>query len=316
MASNGTQSAAAISVQPISLPKGGGALTGIGEMFSADEFTGAAALSLPLPSSIARGFEPELALSYSSGGGNGPFGLGVSLALPAISLRTGKGIPQYRGDDGIIFSGSGDLVPIEGSTRSILAGGISYEVTRFAPRVESDFDLIERWVDSKSGATAWRVLDRHGVTSLFGRSAAGRISDPSDASKIFAWLLEASFDTSGNAFVVDYLPENADNVPNAIYEQGRTQTANKYPGSVRFGNVVPYVAPPYGIGPLPEPSWHFEIVFDYGQYDPSPANDTPYRPVRLWPARADAVSTYAAGFEIRTHRLCRNVLLFHRFDVL
>src|SRR6516225_8350153 len=32
-----------------------------------------------------------------------------------------------------------------------------------------------------------------------------------------------------------------------------------------------------------------------------------------WPCRADPFSTYRSCFEIRTYRLCRRALLFHRF---
>lgn len=31
--------------------------------------------------------------------GNGPFGIGWSSLLPAITRRTGKGLPQYRNDE-------------------------------------------------------------------------------------------------------------------------------------------------------------------------------------------------------------------------
>lgn len=41
------------------------------------------------------GFGPQLSLSYSSGAGNGPFGVGWSLALPSITRQTDKGLPQY-----------------------------------------------------------------------------------------------------------------------------------------------------------------------------------------------------------------------------
>ena len=32
-----------------------------------------------------------------------------------------------------------------------------------------------------------------------------------------------------------------------------------------------------------------------------------------WPVREDPFSTYRAGFEVRTYRLCRRVLMFHHF---
>src|SRR5271165_4709459 len=70
------------------LPKGGGAIRGIGEKFAANPVTGTGSLTVPIAVSPGRsGFGPQLSLSYDSGSGNGPFGLGWSLALPSITRR-------------------------------------------------------------------------------------------------------------------------------------------------------------------------------------------------------------------------------------
>jgi hypothetical protein len=67
----------------ISLPKGGGAIRGIGEKFAANSVTGTGSFSVPIATSPGRsGFGPQLSLSYDSGAGNGPFGFGWSLSLP------------------------------------------------------------------------------------------------------------------------------------------------------------------------------------------------------------------------------------------
>src|SRR6185503_12959600 len=64
-----------ISAPTINLPKGGGAIRGIGETFAANPATGSATCSIPLPISPGRGgFNPQLALRYDSGNQNGPFG--------------------------------------------------------------------------------------------------------------------------------------------------------------------------------------------------------------------------------------------------
>src|SRR5690606_5905809 len=39
-------------------------------------------------------------------------------------------------------------------------------------------------------------------------------------------------------------------------------------------------------------------------------------PDTTWPARNDPFSDYRAGFEIRTYRKCKRVLMFHRFAEL
>ena len=65
----------------ITLPKGGGAIRGIGEKFAANPVTGTGTISVPIATSPGRsGFGPQLSLSYDSGAGNGPFGFGSAIA--------------------------------------------------------------------------------------------------------------------------------------------------------------------------------------------------------------------------------------------
>ena len=87
-------------VPTVTLPKGGGALHGIGEKFAANPVTGTGSLSVPVPVSPGRsGFGPQLLLSYDSGTGNGPFGLGWNVSLPTITRKTERALPQYRDAD-------------------------------------------------------------------------------------------------------------------------------------------------------------------------------------------------------------------------
>jgi hypothetical protein len=52
----------------------------------------------------------------------------------------------------------------------------------------------------------------------------------------------------------------------------------------------------------------FEVVFDYGEHDAlAPTRDA--APGVTWPRRQDPFSVYRAGFEMRTWRLCRRVLV-------
>jgi len=65
--------------------------------------------------------------------------------------------------------------------------------------------------------------------------------------------------------------------------------------------------------PTRDTDWLFEVVFDYGEHDasvPTPGEAAP------WAVRPDPFSSYRAGFEVRTYRLCRRVLMFHRFAEL
>src|SRR5437764_9515759 len=131
----------------ISLPKGGGTIRGIGEKFAANPVTGTGSMTVPIATSPGRsGFGPQLSLSYDSGAGNGPFGLGWSLSLPAITRKTDKGLPHYfdggkdqPDSDVFILSGAEDLVPV--LTKDTLLKDVSspdgeYVIRRYQPRVE------------------------------------------------------------------------------------------------------------------------------------------------------------------------------------
>src|SRR5437773_12460640 len=93
----------------ISLPKGGGAIRGMGEKFAANPVTGTGSMSVPIATSAGRsGFGRQLALSYDSGAGNGPYGFGWSLPLPSITRKTDKGLPKYEdADESDVFILSG-----------------------------------------------------------------------------------------------------------------------------------------------------------------------------------------------------------------
>ncbi len=99
----------------ISLPKGGGALHAIGEKFSPDLHTGTGNFTVPISLPTGRnGFQPSLDLVYSTGNGNGPFGLGGSLGIPGVSRKTSKGVPSYDDStDVFILSGAEDLVLVK-----------------------------------------------------------------------------------------------------------------------------------------------------------------------------------------------------------
>jgi RHS repeat-associated protein len=57
----------------------------------------------------------------------------------------------------------------------------------------------------------------------------------------------------------------------------------------------------------------FETVFDYGEHDIS---TIPFDESKKWDFRPDAFSEYRPGFEIRTCRLCKRILLYHHFAEL
>ena len=80
----------------VSLPKGGGAVRGIGEKFAANPVTGTGSMSVPIATSPGRsGFGPQLSLSYDSGAGNGPFGRASSRPYQEFGVAAGRRSLRY-----------------------------------------------------------------------------------------------------------------------------------------------------------------------------------------------------------------------------
>jgi RHS repeat-associated protein len=306
------------SLPSITLPRGGGAVRGLDETLSVGAATGAATLSVPIATPPGRsGFGPSLALTYGTGAGNGPFGLGWDLSQPLVTRRTSKGLPRYEDaidNDVFLLSGSDELVPMlepdgHGGWTDVSGPDPSgqFTVRRYRPRDESGFARIERWLEIATGDVHWRVTTAQNVTSVYGDDDVSRVSDPADAHHVFSWLLTRSYDAFGNVLACEYKAEDTANVPDAAYEQRRSVTANRYLKRVRYGNVGPYL--PASDPALPD-AWHFEVVFDYGEHDP--ADPSPVESVP-WACRPDPFSSYRSGFEIRTYRRCQRILVFHRF---
>lgn len=260
------------------VPKGGGALSGIGETFTPDLHTGTGKLSVPLPLPPGRpGMTPSLALSYSSGAGNGPFGMGWALAVPQISRRTDRGIPTYHDDqDTFVLSGAEELVPVPlGSATP--QNPDKRERQRYRPRTETGFARIVHV--TSSDADYWEVRSSDGLTSYYGTAppppatspaaaAAPPAADPAVVSRpgggIFTWLLSATVDPLGNRIAYGYRTDPA----------GGPQ---RYLSDVRYGD---YDDPS-------DPSYLVTVHVGYSDKPPT------------WPRR-DAFSTRAPGFELRT----------------
>lgn len=328
-------------IQPpaINLPKGGGAIRGIGEKFTANPVTGTGSIQVPIATSPGRsGFGPQLALSYDSGTGNGPFGFGWSLSLPAVTRKTDKGLPQYNDHDEsdvFILSGSEDLVPVlqPDGTKFKDTSFPGYVIDRYQPRIEGLFARIERWANIETGEMHWRSITRDNITSIYGKTNASRIFDPADKNpvhpaRIFSWLICQRYDDKGNAMLYEYAAENGDNTDQGqANERNRVYAANRYVKCIKYGNrITNRDGNGNAIDPteLPAGTWMFEVVFDYGEghltgYEPDSSGRI-FTQAQIavpagihWPVRQDPFSVYRAGFEIRTNRLCRRVLMFHHF---
>lgn len=302
----------AIDIPSVSLPKGGGAVRGIDEKFKVNPSNGSTALQIPLPITAGRnGFNPNLSVTYNSGSGNGPFGLGFELTLGGIQRRTDKRIPQYRDSDSFLISGLEELVPfLDDRDEPSEMNADGFAVKRYRPRIEGDFSRVELISHPERGSY-WKVTSAANSVTYYGLSSESRVQDPNDPGRVFRWLPELSLDKKGNCIVYEYKKENLEGVPNDPHELnrfgGKAFFTNTYLKRVKYGNKVPYY-PNHNYHPTPPiDEFFYELVFDYGEHGHTPTEEN------AWKSRHDAFSNYRAGFEIRTYRLCRQVMMFHHF---
>ena len=238
--------AAGVTSPGIAIPRGGGAIGGIGEKFAVSPVTGTSSFSVPIAVSRGRsGFQPNLQLSYDSGAGNTPFGLGWNVGLPSIRRKTQQGIPQYRdgvASDTFLLAGAEDLVPALGpDDQPILIETEQHLIHPYHPRVEGGFARIERWVDRTTGDMHWRTTSRDNVVSIFGATSSSRVAE--NDRRVFEWLIEWQYDSLGNAIHFGYKPEDTTGVSSQLPEERSrlkfgTGFTGRYPKLIRYGNTT------------------------------------------------------------------------------
>ncbi|MBP4044868.1 SpvB/TcaC N-terminal domain-containing protein [Chromobacterium violaceum] len=309
-----------LAVSPISLPKGGGSIRGMEAALGAVGPNGAASMSLPLPISPGRGYAPQLAVQYQSGAGNGVFGVGWQLSLPRIARQTSKGAPAFDDSDEFIGPDGEVMVPERDAQGGIVCasrnrhGGIAlgqdYEVTRYFPRVEGSFDRIEYWRAAQE--SFWLVHSADGQLHAFGKTAQARVAN---GAQVAEWLLEESVSPTGEHIEYVYRAEDGAGVDVSGHEASRQRGALRHLVEVCYGNRTPAQSL-YVFQNDPGKAWLFHLVLDYGERGVDTSQAPAYDSAEQWLSREDAFSGYQYGFETRCHRLCRQVLMFHRFQEL
>jgi hypothetical protein len=309
-----------IALNTPSLPKGGGAIQSIGKGLGPVGTLGTANVEIPLPISSGRGFAPALSLGYSSHAGNGVCGMGWGLSHNAVARHTRKGVPHYTEDD--LFEGPdgepwmADRGPDGSITRRLVNRfrganlGVDYQVATYQPRIKRSFDLIEHWRNSITDPGFWLVQSGDGGLQIYGYNEQARISAPAPGPQPVAqWLLEESMNAHGEHIVYEYKQENDQGL---TATSSRDHSAQRYLSRVCYGNFSAYDLP-CTWDKAANGEWHFQLIFDYGERATGLSDQPDYLPSNPWTLRTDPCSSFAFGFEIRTLRLCRQVLMYHHF---
>jgi hypothetical protein len=248
----------------VTLPKGGRAIRDIGEKFNVNAAIGLVSISIPIPISPGRnGFQPALELSYATGNGNGPFGMGWKMTSPGISHKTDKGLPRYiedGADSDVFVVGGEDLVPIfelDGDGNVVLDSlgtpiarkelREGFTIKWYFQRIEGSFTRIEQWTSQTNpNEIHWRTITKDNVMSIYGKENTSRVYAPFSNSQrqcIFTWLLSKTYTSDGNAAIFRYKAEDSANVPldhvSKLNRSDGTRSANRYLKTVKFGNKTP-----------------------------------------------------------------------------
>lgn len=233
----------------IAVPQGGGALKSIGEKFSPDLHTGTGNMTIPISLPPGRnGFQPKMDLVYSTGNGQGSYGLGWGLSIPGISRRTSKGVPLYEeSKDIFILSTAEDLVSIS---------EVSPNITSYRPRTENLFALIDHHhgIDDY-----WEVKSKDGLISRYGTSGSAAsepaiVANPSNRSEIFIWKLAQTRDPFGNRIEYEYERE--------LRDEGPHHWDQLYLKQIKYGDYVQNG----------ETKFLVSVDFEY-EYRPDPFSD-------------------------------------------
>jgi RHS repeat-associated protein len=248
-----------VTPQALSLPGGGGSVEGLGESFSPLLSSGTATFGVPIALPPGRrGTQPSLALSYSSSAGNGPVGIGWSLAVPFIARQTDRGLPRYDGTDRFIYNGGQELVEVEpaadadgnpdnglqAETLPAFVDGFRY----FRARVEGGYLRFFLAPDE----SYWVAEDTDGTFFYLGESAESRVEHADWG--IFSWSLTRVVDARGNE--VRYLYRDKDDARQAYL----TEIVWNSPVVVEGGQVAPV------LGAAAEEFQH-AVVLSYDERD-------------------------------------------------
>lgn len=278
--------------------------------------TGAANIQVNIPLTGGRsGFQPALSLAYTSSGRNSAYGVGWALTgVPAIGISMKDGFPKYDGSEKYTFGGQ-ELVPWLEAGQPRAEENDQYWIQYYRAKVEGAFNRFEKWIRKSNRSVHWRIRNSKNQVMIFGKDDGGssRIYDPQYPDHVFLWLLETQFDNLGNAIHYEYIAEDDANVnAGSSFERNRILNsrgfAQRYLKRVRYGNTIPLQPDdPDQAGQ----QWLFEVLMDYGEHG---TGDFPsYLPIPSWPVRLDPFSIYQPGFEVRTYRLCRRILMYHHF---
>ena len=153
------------------------------------------------------GMQPQISISYSSGGGNGIVGKGFDLSYgSSITIDTRFGLPKYDGKEqsrSEEYIGKEKVIP----TNYMLDGILLYEKKRDNKNVyymlqkESSFSRIKHVLSDNH----WEVTDKSGTTRFYDQSSKSCVGSGAET---FTWNVTRIVDANGNNIIYQYIKDD------------------------------------------------------------------------------------------------------------
>ena len=166
-----------------------------------------------------KGMQPQISVSYSSGGGNGIMGRGFDAGYgSSITTDTRLGLPKYDTRDIYMLDG----ILLEEKTRK------GNEIT-YRPLKETPFSRIKRYMDDNH----WEVTDKSGTKRIY---AQNKDSCVGSGAETFTWNLTRTEDANGNSVVYEYEKDSGYVYPAFIHYTGFNGKKGNYKVQFHYDN--------------------------------------------------------------------------------
>jgi YD repeat-containing protein len=210
-----------------------------------DLFTGTMSYSIPIEVAPGRGgMQPNIALVYRSGSGNGWMGVGWMLEF-------GGGAIEQSTKFGVDYAANQYVFQMAGSTSDLVAATTPGE---YRPKFEGAFNRVKKIPIGDEAY--WEVTDKKGTRYLFGQTDLSRKIKVDTAScppgmlckprlgppPIFGWYLDRVEDLNGNFMTFSYIDDGGQLYPHQIqyngnnfvkfYFEPRIEIIDTYPGNL------------------------------------------------------------------------------------
>ena len=166
-----------------------------------------------------KGMQPQISVSYSSGGGNGIMGKGFDVSYgSSITTDTRFGLPNYDTHDTYMLDG----ILLEEKTRK------GDEIT-YKPLKETSFSRIKRFMSDNH----WEVTDKSGTKRIY---AQNKDSCAGSGAETFTWNLTRTEDANGNSVVYEYEKDSGYVYPAFIHYTGFNVKKGNYKVQFHYDN--------------------------------------------------------------------------------